>query len=191
MPAIGDKISLDTLRARWSYCELRSPRQEQNYRLNARQGDESLFRKSKESVAFESLDLCEIARLVEMHHAVRGKLAGDYGLRRLQTFICEGLSKADLDRLLTLADFDPERRSRMLTFDNFVRAKRWREADGSPALYDPRLVCDSISDVNVSEPVIVVPTAQARVLLEGYLRSLFFRRSAGQEERLLAWTAVT
>jgi hypothetical protein len=190
MPSVGDKIDRRKLQARWAYCELTSPRFGGHYRNFP--GGQPLFEKAKAGVAFEQLASDEIARLQAMNACLRKPLLDDYEIENVTGFVCQAISKADLQHISTLGFFDPDGKGRLLTFGEFVTASYKRDGNGNPEPGDPRVACASAAgEFSPTEPPIIWPYRGHRVPMEGYFRSLMFNRSANPDDELLVWDGLS
>jgi hypothetical protein len=191
MVAVGDRIDLRELQARWAYAELASSRVGHHYRREFPE-NRVLFEKVSNGELYDTVLPGEVDQLVIMNEWYRSGLVQP--LQQYSAFVCESWTKDQLGRALTVPALDPRRQGRNVPILSFAVAPHFTRSDGTMEDTDPRVIANMIPldhEFTQTEPVPVTPLLNGQyLLLDGYLRSLLFLRSEDPDRHMLVWVPV-
>jgi hypothetical protein len=176
----GETVSLQRMKARWTYSELRSPRLTSEYQDDPRVPP---LCSKIQNVAFERLSAAEVEALAQIFEAFRGRILSHYW-SDVQAFTVEEWSADKLGQVYAMSEVDPQGEGRYRPFAVYARSPR---PTGADALLDPRVAADKVPltpPLRAPDPLIVGLYHGFQVLIDGYFRGILFMRSAGTNERI-------
>ena len=182
----GEVVSLQSMKAWWTYTEIRSPRLTEEYQVDPRVPP---LLANVGSVAFESLSAFEVDALAEIFESFRSGYLNHYWAD-VPEFVIEEWSAEQLGRVYAMSEADPWGEGRYQPF--VVYAAGTRPTDAT-AWLDPRVAADKVpltTALRTPDPLIVGRYKGFQVLIDGYFRGLLFMRSASLAERIAVLVPV-
>ena len=182
----GQTVSLQRMKAWWTYSEIRSPRLTAEYQIDPRVPP--LCGKIG-TVAFESLSAFEIDALAEIFETFRGRHLNHYWAD-VREFVMEEWSTDQLGRVYAMSETDQLGEGRYQPFVVYAASAR---PTGSTAPLDPRVAADKVPLTTVwraPDPLVVGRYKGFQVLIDGYFRGVLFLRSASPGERIAVLVPV-
>jgi hypothetical protein len=182
----GDRVSLDRMKAWWTWGEMRSPRWAAGYRADARAAP---LCARVESLAFEQLAAGDIAALAEVFEEFRGEFLAHYWAE-VREFVIEEWSADRLGRIYAMTEADPLGGGHYRPLAVYAAAAR---PTGAGARLDPRVAADAVPPglaLRASAPLIVGLYKGFQVLIDGHFRGILFLRSARPGERIATLAPV-
>lgn len=189
MVKIGQTATASELKARWAYAEMRSSRFRRHFE---HAGYRDLLEKATAGIPFCKLSREEQQQLGPALHASRNE---DFArsIEQHDTYECVEWTEDDLTRSWALPTFNPARDGRCISYQDFYSGAPDTSADGTPNVADPRVAAQKAEPevaYRQQEPVIVIGRPGEYILLEGYFRSIQFKKSPDSSKRLLAWVPI-
>jgi hypothetical protein len=181
----GEVISLQRMKARWAYTEVRSPRLAADYLIDPRVP--TLCAKIG-TVPFECLSALEVDTLAEIFETFRGNYLNHYWAD-VREFVIEDWSADQLSRVYVMSALDPSG-GRYHPFAAYAASPR---PTGSTARLDPRVAADKVpltTALRAPDPLVIGRYKGFQVLIDGYFRGLLFMRSASPGERVAVLVPV-
>jgi hypothetical protein len=182
----GEAVSLQRMKAWWTYTEIRSPRLAEEYQSDPRVPP--LCAKIG-AVAFESLSASEVDSLAEIFETFRGNYLNHYWAD-VREFVIEEWSAEQLGRVYAMSEADPSGEGRYQPFAVYAASPR---PTGPTARLDPRVAADKIpltTALRSPDPLVIGRYKGFQVLIDGYFRGLLFMRSASPGERIAVLVPV-
>jgi hypothetical protein len=182
----GEAVSLQHMKARWTYSELRSPRLSSEYHDDPRVP--SICSKIQ-TVAFEYLSVVDVEILAEIFESFRGQTLNHYWSDVL-AFKVEEWSAEKLGQVYAMSEVDPHGEGRYRPLVVYAESLR---PTGAAARLDPRVAADMVpltAPLRAPDPLIVGLYQGFQVLIDGYFRGILFLRSAGPDERITVLVPV-
>jgi hypothetical protein len=176
----GEVVSVQRMKARWAYSEIRSPRLTAVYQRNPRVPP--LYVKVT-TFAFEDLSEFEVDALVEIFETARGRLLNHYW-SEVREFVLEEWSADQLGQVYAMSEADPWREGRFHPFAAYAASPR---PTGPNAGRDPRVAAHNVpltTTLPELDPLVIGFYKGLQVLIDGYFRGLIFLRSAAPGERV-------
>jgi len=183
----GEVVSLQRMKAWWTYTEIRSPRLTEEYQVDPRVPP--LLAKIETVASFECLSAFEVDALAEIFETFRGSYLNHYWVDA-QEFVIEEWSAEQLGRVFAMSEMGPSGEGRYQPFAVYAAAPR---PTGPTAWQDPRLAADKVpltAPIRTPDPLIVGRYQGFQVLIDGYFRGLLFMRSASPTERIAVLVPV-
>jgi hypothetical protein len=182
----GEIVSVQRMKAWWTYTEIRSPRLTEEYQVDPR--IPPLLAKVG-TVAFESLSAFEVDKLAEIFETFRGSYLNHYWAD-VREFVIEEWSAEQLGRVYAMSEVDPSGEGRYQPFAIYAASPR---PTGPTARLDPRIAADKIpltTALRAPDPLTIGRYKGFQVLIDGYFRGLLFIRSASPDERIAVLVPV-
>jgi hypothetical protein len=181
---LGQKISRDTLKARWAYAELTSSRFANSYTGLVSDG---LFARARGNVPFGELSENDRNELIEALNRHKGRCGLVPALAPHESFICVAWTREQLLATICVPGLQ------WIPLADLVSMR------GPFERSHPRAAAKEIpsnQEIQQIEPIIVLPDFidlehRGPLLLEGTFRSVMFLRCRDPSARIMVWIPMT
>jgi hypothetical protein len=182
----GTLATTEEVRARWAHGEMTSDRFGQKYVPHV---PSHLLASAKRGDAFSTVDRSQWVTLSNLLDRAR---PGEYlhrDLLKWSKFRCAHWTKEDLDGALAISAFNKQQQ-RPLTYVDFYQRTPDTGINQTAENSDPRVQAFRTPDTLQAEPAVAILHNSQYLLVDGYLRSIIFRRQRDPDLRFAVWVPM-
>lgn len=187
MVSEGTVATIEEVRARWAFGEISSKRFGNKYVPHA---PPDLLASAQRGDDFSAVDQKHWATLSTLLTKAR---PGEYlhlDLLKWSRFKCAYWTKADLDEALAIRAFNKQQ-NRPLPYVDFFQRTPDTGPNETAENSDPRIEAFRTPDTLQTQPAVAVLCGSKYLLVDGYLRSIIFRRQRDLSLRFAVWVPLS